>query len=168
MGDADVADVTAGPGRADRLEHRLASADRLDGRVGAEPFGEVLDPGDAFVASLFDDVGGPVGEGQLLPGLVAAHEDDPLGAELAGGEDAVEPDGAVTDDHDGLAGPDLGGDGAEPAGAEDVGSGEVAGDQVGGGTSGVATRVPSARGMRAYSAWVPMAPMGSRWMQELW
>src|SRR3954447_14595843 len=36
------------------------------------------------------------------------------------------------------------------------------------GTSGVATRVPSASGMRASSAWVPMAPTSWRWMQELW
>ena len=98
----------------------------------AEPVGEVLDAGDAVVAALFDDVGGAELAGQLLAGLVAAHDDDPLGAELAGGEHAEEADGAVTDDGDGLARADLGGDGTEPAGAEHVGGGEEARDQIGG------------------------------------
>ena len=78
-----------------------------------------------------DDVGGAVVEGQLLAGLVAAHDDDALGAELARGEDAVEADGAVADHDDGLARADLGGHGTEPAGAQDVGGGEEARDQVG-------------------------------------
>ena len=136
VGDADVADVATGSGGADGLQHRLAGADGLDGRVSTEPFGEVLDPGRAFVAPLLDDVGGAVVEGQLLAGLVAAHDDDALGAELARRENPVEADGAVADDDDGLARTDLGGDGAEPAGAEDVGGGEEAGDQVGVGDLG--------------------------------
>jgi hypothetical protein len=61
---------------------------------------------------------------------VSAHGDNPVGAELLSGEDGEQPDGAVTDDGDGLAGPGLGGDGAEPAGTEDVGGGEEARDQV--------------------------------------
>ncbi len=132
VGDADVADVAAGPDGADGLQHRLAGADGLDDRVHAEPAGEFLDPGDAFVAAFFDDVGGAELAGELLAGLVAAHDDDPLGAELPGGEHPEEADGAVTDDGDGLARADLGGDGAEPAGAEHVGRGEEARDQVGG------------------------------------
>src|SRR5438445_313614 len=36
------------------------------------------------------------------------------------------------------------------------------------GTPGVATRVPSASGIRASSAWVPIDPMGWRWTHELW
>ena len=58
VGDADVADVPAGAGGADGLHHRLLGADGLDDRVRAEPVGEVLDPGDAVVAALGDDVGG--------------------------------------------------------------------------------------------------------------
>ena len=136
VGDADEADVAAGPAGADGLQHRFLGADGLDDRVGAEAACEVLDAGDALVAASFDDVGGAEVEGQLLAVGVAAHGDDPLGAELAGGEDAEEADGAVADDGDGLAGADLGGDGGEPAGAEDVGGGEVVGHEVGGGDLG--------------------------------
>ena len=57
--------------------------------------------------------------------------DDPLGAELLGGQDAEQPDRAVADDRDGLAGAGLGGDGGEPAGAEHVGGGHQRRDQVG-------------------------------------
>ena len=73
----------------------------------------------------------PNSRASLLAWFVAAHDDDPLGAELTGGEHAEQADGAVTDDGDGLAGADLGGDGAEPAGAEHVGRGEEVGDHVG-------------------------------------
>ena len=59
-----------------------------------------------------------------------------LGAELAGGEDAEQPDGAVADDGDGLARAGFGGDSGEPAGAEDIGCREQGGDQVGVGLAG--------------------------------
>ena len=85
---------------------------------------------DALVAALGDDVGGAELQGELLARLVAAHRDDPLGAQLLGGQDAEQADRAVADDGDGLAGPHLGGDGAEPAGAQHVGGGEQARDQV--------------------------------------
>ena len=130
VGDADVADVAAGADRSDGLQHRFAGADGLDDRVHAQPVGEVLDAGDAVVAAFFDDVGGAELAGELLAGLVAAHDDDPLGAELSGGEHTEETDGAVTDDGDGLAWADLGGDRAEPARAEHIRCGEVAGDQI--------------------------------------
>src|SRR5205085_2853409 len=99
-------------------------ADGLDDRVGAEAAGEGLDPGYAVVAPFGHDVGGAELERQLLPWLVATHGDDPLGAELLGGESAHEANGAIADDGDGLARADLGGDGGEPAGAEDVGRGK--------------------------------------------
>ena len=58
-----------------------------------EAVGEVLDPGDAVVAAFRDDVRCAELTGELLAWLVAAHGDDPLGAELAGGEHAEQPDG---------------------------------------------------------------------------
>ena len=114
----------------------------------AQPAGELLDRGDAVVAALFDDVGGAEFQGRASGGGVPADGDDPFGAELLGGQDAEQADGAVADDGDGLAGAGLGGDGGEPAGAEYVGGGEQRRDQVRAGTSGVATRVPSASGIR--------------------
>ena len=144
-------------------------ADGLDDRVGAEAVGEVLDPGDAVVAALLDDVGGAELAGELLAGFVAAHDDDPLGAELRGGEHPEEADGAVADDGDGLARADLGGDGGEPAGAEHVGRGEVAGDQiggrdVGGGDEGaVGERDAGVLGLGA-----DRRPSARRWTQAVW
>ena len=92
--------------------------------------------GDALVAALLDDVGRAELAGQRLPVGVATDRDDPLGAELLGGQDAEQPDRAVTDDRDGLAGAGLGGDGGEPAGAEDVGGRQQRRDQVGVGLAG--------------------------------
>ena len=112
----------------------------------------------ALVAALGDDVGGAEVEGQLLPGLVPAHRDDPLGAELARGEDAQQADRAVADHGDGLARAGLGGDGAEPAGAEHVGGGQQARDQVVGRHAGrgdegaVGQRDPGALGLGADGA----------------
>ena len=88
VGDADEADVAPGAGGVDGLHHGFLGADGLDDRVRAEPAGELLDPGHAVVAALLDDVGGAELAGERLPVGVAAEGDDPLGAELLGGEDA--------------------------------------------------------------------------------
>ena len=82
VGDADVADVPAGPGGADGLHHRLLGADGLDHRVRSQSGSEVLDSPDALVPALLDDVGGSELARQLLTIGVAAHGDDPFGAEL--------------------------------------------------------------------------------------
>ena len=158
MVDTHVSDVPAGSRGADRLHHGLLRADGLDDRVGAESIGELLDPGDALVAAFLDDVGGAELAGQGLPVGVAGHGDDPFGAELLGGQDAEQSDSAVADDGDGLTGADLGSNGGEPAGAEHVGGGQQDGIRSSSGMPGVATRVPSANGMRARSDWVPMVP----------
>ena len=55
VGDADVADVPARAGGADRLHHRLLGAHRLDHAVRPEAAGELLDRGVAGVAALLDD-----------------------------------------------------------------------------------------------------------------
>src|SRR4051794_27903252 len=80
--DADEADVAAGPGGAQGLLHGLGGADALQYGVGADAAGEVPDAGDAFFTAFGDDVGGAEFEGELLPGCMAAHGDDPLGAEF--------------------------------------------------------------------------------------
>src|SRR6516165_5505456 len=136
VGHTDVSDVTAGAGSPDGLHHRFLGADRLDDRVGAEPVGELFDVGDAVVASCGDDVAGSEVEGELLAVLVAAHGDDGVGSELAGGEDAEQAHCAISDHGHRLAGPDLGGDGGEPAGAQHIGRGQQAGDQLPGGNVG--------------------------------
>ena len=111
----------------------------------------------------------PNSQRQLLARLVAAHRDDPLRAELLRGQHAEQPDRAVTDHRDGLAGSGLGGDGGEPAGAEHVGGGQEVRDQigvrdVGGGDQGaVGQRHPHPLGLARRRS-----PTPSRWMQEVW
>jgi hypothetical protein len=129
VGDADVSDVAARPGGADCLQHGFLRADGLDHRVRAQAAGHLLDDGDALVAAPGDDVGGAVLQGELLPGLVPAHRDNPLSAQLPGGEHREQPDRPVADDRDGLARSRFGGNSAEPAGAEDIGRGEQIGDK---------------------------------------
>jgi len=129
VGDADVANVPAGAGGADGLHHRLLGADCLDDRVRAQAIGELSNLRHALAAAFGDDIRGAEVKRQLLARLVAADLDDPLRAELAGREDGEQADRSVTDDRDGLAGPGLGGDGAEPAGAEHVRGGQQVRDQ---------------------------------------
>ena len=64
MSDADEADVPALASGVNGLHHRLLSTDGLDHPVGAQPVGEFLDSGHAFVAALGDDLGRAV-----LPGI---------------------------------------------------------------------------------------------------
>jgi hypothetical protein len=136
VGDPDVADVPARPAGADGLHHRLLGADDLDDRMRAEPVGQVLDARHPLGAALDDDVGGAELPGQLLPRLVAAHRDDPLGTELLRREDAEQADGTVADHPDGPARAGVRCDGGEPAGAQHIGGREQAGDQVVGGQAG--------------------------------
>ena len=94
------------------------------------PLVSCLDPRDAGVAALGDDVGRAEFEREILPRLVAAHRDDPPGAHLLRGEHAHEPDRAVAHDDDRRAGLHARGVGRIPAGAEHVRSGEQARDQI--------------------------------------
>src|SRR5438067_2133180 len=141
VGDADVTNVSAGTGGANRLQQRPAGANCLDYRVRAEPVGQILDPRCALVAAFLDDVGGAELERHLLPRLVAAHDHESLCAEPTSREHAEEPDGSVADDCDALSRCDLRRDRSEPAGSQDVGGGEetryeVVGRDVGGGDEG--------------------------------
>src|SRR5215212_1079385 len=92
---ADEPDVTSCPRGADGLHHRLLRTDGLDDRVRAEPAGELLDPCRALLSALGHDLGSAELPGEPLAGLVAAHRDDPLRAELLGGEHREQPDGTV-------------------------------------------------------------------------
>src|SRR5215210_2904901 len=102
---ADEPDVTSWPRGADGLHHRLLRADGLDDRVRAEPAGELLDPCRALVAALGHDLGRAELPGEPLAGLVPTHRDDPLRAELLGGEHREQADGTVADDRHRLPGP---------------------------------------------------------------
>ena len=116
-----------------------------------------------------DDVGGAELAGELLAGLVAAHRDDPLRAELLGGQHREQTDRAVADDGDGLARAGLGGDGAEPAGAQHVGGGQQARDQVVGGQLGGGDQgAVGERDAQQLGLGADRRRSGSRWTQEVW
>ena len=83
------------------------------------------------VAAFGDDVGGAEFTRELLTVGVSTHGDDAFGTKLFGCHHPEQSDRTVTDDNDCLAGPGLGGDGAEPAGAQHIGGGQQARNQVG-------------------------------------
>src|SRR5919204_1163706 len=130
MKNADVADVPSRPGGADGLHYRLLGADRLDDRVSPEAVRELLDPFDAVVTALLDDLGRTELQREFLPVLVTAHDDDRLRTELLGGQHGEQTDRTVTDHSNGPARSCVGGNSTEPAGAEDIRGGEQARDEV--------------------------------------
>src|SRR5271166_1398668 len=77
MRHADIADHGAGTRTADSLRHRLFRAHALQNGIRADSVGQRLDPIDAPIAALGDDVGRAEFESEVLPCLVAAHHDDP-------------------------------------------------------------------------------------------
>jgi hypothetical protein len=77
--------------------------------VDAEAVGELPDALDCLVASLAHDVGCAELLREGNPVGMAAHDDDLVGAEAAGGDDAAQADGAVADDGHCLPRADLGG-----------------------------------------------------------
>ena len=81
VGNADEADIAAGPRRAQRLLHGLFGAHALQHSADADTAGQLLDAGDAVVAAPGDDVGGTELAGRILPGLVPGHGDDAAGAQ---------------------------------------------------------------------------------------
>ena len=81
--DADPGDHAAGPDDADGLLVGGQVADGFQDFAGAA-FGEFQDGVDAVLAACGDHVGGAEFTAEVGAGLVPAHQDDPLGAELLG------------------------------------------------------------------------------------
>src|SRR5258708_29934960 len=75
---ADIAYVAAGPRGADRLHHRLLSADALQYRIRADTLRQILDAGHAFITALRHDFRSTKLHSNLLSLLVTAHGDDPF------------------------------------------------------------------------------------------
>src|SRR5690606_24436930 len=109
-----------------------------------------------------EDVGRAELAGHLLPGRVAAHRDDPHRAELSGRHDAHKPTAPSPTTTTVLPGPAC----AATAPNHPVPSTSEAvsrlGTSSGSGGPGVATSAPSASGIRARSACVPIEPMSTR------
>ncbi len=103
-----------------------SGADAVEHGVGALAAGELAHTFGAFLATFGDDLGGTEVAAEVGAVLVAAHEDDLLGAEQLGGDDRGQADRAVADHCHGCARPGSGLDRAVVAGAQHVGQGEQA------------------------------------------
>ncbi len=99
-------------------------------RVSTDASGQLPDAGHALGAPLGYDVGCAEFAGELLPRLMAAHRDDPLGTHLPCRQHSEQADRAVTDHRDGHAGLHVGSLGGEPAGAHDIGERQQARDEI--------------------------------------
>jgi hypothetical protein len=102
----------------------IHEADALEHRVSAEAAGQLADTLDGLLTTLADDIR----RAELLAesdsvGMMA-EEDDLLGAETSGGDDTAQADGAVADNGDALATPDLRAEGRVVAGRHHVRQGE--------------------------------------------
>jgi hypothetical protein len=80
--------------------HRFLGTNGLNDRVCTESVSHVLDASHAFIAALGHKVGRAELNGELLPRLVTAHDDDALGPQLLGCDHRAQADRAVTDDCD--------------------------------------------------------------------
>ena len=67
---------------------------------------QLADALDRFLAALAHDIGGAELLAERDPLRVAAEQDDPVGAQALRRDHPAQPDGAVADDGDGLAGAD--------------------------------------------------------------
>src|SRR5512142_1463634 len=81
---------------------------------------------DALFAALTDDIGGAelLGQGDTI--RVAAHDDNLLGAEPFGSDDAAQPDSSIPDDGDFASATDSSRDGGMVAGAHYIREGQQA------------------------------------------
>src|SRR5262245_4037142 len=123
---ADPADHRARADAAEGLYDGVVGADALEGCVGADAMGELLDLRDALIATFGDDVCGAEVTRQGLSVRMPAHRDDTLSTELGSSQHSGQAHRAVADHHDGAAGPDVGAHGGVPTGTHDVGQREDA------------------------------------------
>src|SRR5437016_722423 len=121
---ADIAYVATGPRGADRLHHRLLSADALQYRIRTYTLRQILDAGHTFITALFYDVGRAELQSKLLSLFMAAHGDDPFCPHLPGGEHSQQTNGSVTYDSNSRAWLHVCRGGGEPTGPKDIGGRE--------------------------------------------
>ncbi len=121
---ADAADGAARPRDPHRGLKSFLETNALEHRVRALSPGQLAHPLDRLSAALGDDVGGAELAGQVGALLVAAEDDDALGAEAPGGDHAADADGAVADHGGGDAGTHPRRDGGVVTGPHHVGKGQ--------------------------------------------
>ena len=79
---ANVTHVAARTCGLNRLHHRLLRANTLQDRISANAIVQFLDSRNAFITALGHDIRGAKFACELLPRLMTAHRDDPLGTHL--------------------------------------------------------------------------------------
>jgi hypothetical protein len=127
--DAHAADDSAWSHDGVRLLVGGHVADGLEDDVAALAAGELHDLRHALRSALGDHVGRAELAAEVGAGLVAAHEDDPLGAHVPGGQDRGQADGSVTDHGHRGPGVDLAHVSRVVAGEVDVGQGQQGREQ---------------------------------------
>src|SRR5258708_20029728 len=95
---ADIADVATWSSGADRLHHRLPSADALQNRVCPHTLRQILDAGHTFITALLHDVCRAKLQCELLSFFMPAHGDNPFRPHLPGGEHSQQTHGSVAYD----------------------------------------------------------------------
>src|SRR6267143_5836866 len=95
---ADIADVPTWSSGADRLHHRLLSADALQNCVCPETLRQILDADHTFIAALRHDLCRAKLQSELLSFFVPAHGDDPFRAHLPGRKHGQQTYGSVAYD----------------------------------------------------------------------
>src|SRR6266581_8727165 len=95
---ADITDIATGSRGADRLHHRLLSADTLQNGVCPHTPRQILNAGHTFITALLHDVCRAKLQSELLSLFVAAHGDDLFRAHLPGGEHGQQTYGSVAND----------------------------------------------------------------------
>src|SRR5690349_4492450 len=113
-------DCPTGASHSDRRLCRLLEPDAFQYGMRPVAAGELANPLDRFLTALADHVGGAEIARERNPVLVAAEDDDLLGAQPLGRDHAAETYRTVTDNGDALARAHPGGDGGVVTGAHHV------------------------------------------------
>jgi hypothetical protein len=120
LGHADASDRAAGSSDLEGGHDRLLEADALEDGIDAEPARELANTLHRFLAALADDVRRAELARQRDPVRTTAEHDDLRGAKPLGGDNAAQPDRAVTYDSDGFSRRDLCAQGGVVPGAHHV------------------------------------------------
>src|SRR5713101_1694527 len=121
---ADIADVATWSSGADRLHHRLLSADALQNRVCPHTLRQILDAGHTFITALRHDLCRAKLQSELLAFFVPTHGDDPFRVHLPRGEHGQQTYGSVAHDNNRHAWLYLRRVGGEPTRTQDIGGSE--------------------------------------------
>ena len=129
MGQTHAADDGTWTADTQRGVERLGGTDAFEHGIGTGA-GEFHDARDRRVITLGHDVGGAEFAGNGGTVLVAAHGDNPSGAQEFGGQHAAQADRAIAEYDSGITRLDFGADSRVVAGAHHIGQGQQVGEHL--------------------------------------